>query len=303
MGCGASVNRRSPEARYGQLEDSTTVVHVQSRLLENDATAGSASASSSRTTTKGRKSSVNTDSDVRAYLLNPVHEQLPETLRTMAARSISRLEQQVQIVALLKKKEKESTAAAQASKPSTQKPSCPGDTPYTKIAWKRLSVELQGLTSGDSSAEKPFFFALPANAADFGADDDNFEEKVRKFGENFDFYKAAVGLLLWDAWLLGPEGTPYMGGVFRLSITFPESYPHSPPEVSFKTPCYHPNVDENSGKICLNILKQEWSPILTVSSLLLSLSSLLSSPSPVDALNEGAAELLRSDSPRFRSTV
>lgn len=97
--------------------------------------------------------------------------------------------------------------------------------------------------------------------------------------------------LEWDAYLHGPPGTLYEGGVFYLALWFPEEYPWKPPRAEFVTPCFHPNISER-GKICLNVLKEEWSPMLVVSSLLLCISGLLSQPNPDDPLNEEAAELL-----------
>ncbi|XP_065060692.1 ubiquitin-conjugating enzyme E2 T-like isoform X4 [Rhopilema esculentum] len=57
-----------------------------------------------------------------------------------------------------------------------------------------------------------------------------------------------------EATIIGQEGTPYSGGVFKLSILIPERYPFEPPQVRFKTPIYHPNID-TAGRICLDILK------------------------------------------------
>lgn len=58
--------------------------------------------------------------------------------------------------------------------------------------------------------------------------------------------------------------SPYSGGVFFLSITFPTDYPFKPPKVSFQTKIYHPNINAN-GSICLDILRDQWSPALTIS--------------------------------------
>jgi ubiquitin-protein ligase len=58
--------------------------------------------------------------------------------------------------------------------------------------------------------------------------------------------------------------SPYSGGVFFLSITFPVDYPFKPPKVSFTTKIYHPNINAN-GSICLDILRDQWSPALTIS--------------------------------------
>ena len=77
--------------------------------------------------------------------------------------------------------------------------------------------------------------------------------------------------------------SPYAGGVFFLSITFPTDYPFKPPKVSFTTKIYHPNINAN-GSICLDILRDQWSPALTISKVLLSICSMLTDPNPDDPL-------------------
>ena len=84
-------------------------------------------------------------------------------------------------------------------------------------------------------------------------------------------------LLHWTGTIIGPEGTPYAGLTLKLDFKFPARYPYVAPEVVFKTPIYHPNVDM-SGRICLDILKDKWSAVLNVGSVLLSLQSLLGEP-------------------------
>jgi len=87
----------------------------------------------------------------------------------------------------------------------------------------------------------------------------------------------------WTATLMGPAGSVYEGGVFKLSIIFPSNYPFKPPRVKFVTQIYHMNIN-SSGGICLDILKENWSPALTISKVLLSISSLLTDPNPDDPL-------------------
>ena len=87
----------------------------------------------------------------------------------------------------------------------------------------------------------------------------------------------------WEATIMGPEGTPYRGGIFKLSIDFPTNYPFKPPKIRFVTRIYHPNIN-SSGGICLDILKDQWSPALTIDKVLLSICSLLTNPNPDDPL-------------------
>jgi ubiquitin-conjugating enzyme E2 D/E len=97
-------------------------------------------------------------------------------------------------------------------------------------------------------------------------------------------------LFIWDAVIVGPTGCPYEGGVFNLEIHFGTDYPFKPPKVVFTTRIYHPNIHPN-GSICLDILKDQWSPALTVSKVLLSICSLLTDPNPKDPLVPEVANL------------
>ena len=102
----------------------------------------------------------------------------------------------------------------------------------------------------------------------------------------------------WNASIMGPEGSPYHGGVFFLSIHFPSDYPFKPPKFAFTTRIFHPNINAN-GSICLDILKETWSPALTVSKVLLSISSLLTDPNPDDPLVPDVARLFKTDRPKY----
>ena len=100
----------------------------------------------------------------------------------------------------------------------------------------------------------------------------------------------------WQAMIMGPSDSPYQGGVFFLDIQFPPDYPFKPPKCQFKTKVYHPNINANGG-ICLDILKNQWSPALTTTKVLLSISSLLSDPNPDDPLVGEIAALYKSNKP------
>ncbi|KAL5720290.1 E2 ubiquitin-conjugating enzyme [Ranunculus cassubicifolius] len=94
----------------------------------------------------------------------------------------------------------------------------------------------------------------------------------------------------WIAILMGPSGSPYEGGIFFLDITFPTDYPFKPPKVIFKTRIYHCNVDLN-GNLGLDILKDSWSPALTISKVLLAIRSIFTNPNPYNPLTPGVAHL------------
>ncbi|KAI6243606.1 UBIQUITIN-CONJUGAT-2 domain-containing protein [Aphelenchoides fujianensis] len=89
--------------------------------------------------------------------------------------------------------------------------------------------------------------------------------------------------------IAGPEGSPFHGGVFKLELFLPEEYPMAPPKVRFMTKIYHPNIDK-LGRICLDILKDKWSPALQIRTVLLSIQALLSAPNPEDPLATDVAE-------------
>jgi ubiquitin-conjugating enzyme E2 D/E len=99
-------------------------------------------------------------------------------------------------------------------------------------------------------------------------------------------------LFKWQATIMGPEGSPYEGGIFFLTIDFPSDYPFKSPRIMFTTPIYHCNINSN-GSICLDILKDQWSPALTISKVLLSICSLMDDPNPNDPLVTDIADLLR----------
>uniref|UniRef100_A0A8C9YJ99 UBC core domain-containing protein n=1 Tax=Sander lucioperca TaxID=283035 RepID=A0A8C9YJ99_SANLU len=89
--------------------------------------------------------------------------------------------------------------------------------------------------------------------------------------------------------IAGPQDSPFEGGTFRLELFLPEEYPMAAPKVRFMTKIYHPNVDK-LGRICLDILKDKWSPALQIRTVLLSIQALLSAPNPDDPLANDVAE-------------
>ncbi|XP_033139649.1 ubiquitin-conjugating enzyme E2 30 isoform X2 [Brassica rapa] len=142
----------------------------------------------------------------------------------------------------------------------------------------------------------------------------------------------------WQATIMGPSDSPFAGGVFLVSIHFPPDYPFKPPKVSFRTKVYHPNINSN-GSICLDILKEQWSPALTVSKVslltkvyhpninsddgsiwidilrhnwspaltlskvLLSICSLLTDPNPDDPLVPEIAHIYMTDRAKYETTA
>ncbi|CAG8512671.1 7045_t:CDS:2 [Ambispora gerdemannii] len=121
-------------------------------------------------------------------------------------------------------------------------------------------------------------------------------------------------LFHWQATIMGPADSPYSGGVFFLAIHFPTDYPFKPPKVNFTTRIYHPNINSN-GSICLDILRDQWSPALTISKVLLSICSMLTDPNPEhpytriqisyldDPLVPEIAHVYKTDRSRYEATA
>ena len=106
----------------------------------------------------------------------------------------------------------------------------------------------------------------------------------------------------WRSILIGPEGTPYEGGTFELDIHFPSNYPFKPPKCDFKTKIYHPNINA-AGSICVDILRDNWSPALTISKVLISICSLLNDPNPSDPLEPSIAKEYEENIDKFNETA
>lgn len=95
----------------------------------------------------------------------------------------------------------------------------------------------------------------------------------------------------FQAQVQGPEGTPYADRYFQLKLVFSSDFPNSPPRGFFLTKIYHPNVDISTGAICVNTLKKDWSPTVTLSHVLEVIRCLLIIPFPESSLNDEAGKL------------
>lgn len=99
-----------------------------------------------------------------------------------------------------------------------------------------------------------------------------------------------------------PDDGYYKGGRFIFHFTIESEYPHTPPKVKCAQKIYHPNIDLE-GNVCLNILREDWKPVLTILSVILGMGFLFSEPNPDDPLNKEAADVLKTNVNTFRSNV
>ena len=107
----------------------------------------------------------------------------------------------------------------------------------------------------------------------------------------------------WKGRIKGPIDTCYQGGIFDVDIIIPDDYPFKPPKMKFDTKIWHPNISSVTGAICLDILKNEWTPALTIRTTLISLQGLMCEPVPNDPQDAVVAKQYMSDIKLFNQTA
>jgi ubiquitin-conjugating enzyme E2 A len=101
-------------------------------------------------------------------------------------------------------------------------------------------------------------------------------------------------LHVWGGTIFGTDDTPWEGGIYSMRLTFPEQYPDKPPRVRFTCEMFHPNIYPD-GTLCLDLIQDNWSPIYTVSSIMIAIRSLLSDPNCASPANPEAAHVYQTD--------
>ncbi|POS85296.1 nedd8-conjugating enzyme ubc12, partial [Erysiphe pulchra] len=99
-----------------------------------------------------------------------------------------------------------------------------------------------------------------------------------------------------------PDEGIYKGGCFHFNFAISQNFPHEAPKVKCIEKIYHPNIDLE-GNICLNILREDWKPVLNLQSIVVGLQFLFLEPNPSDPLNKEAAEDLRNHRETFERNV
>ena len=109
-------------------------------------------------------------------------------------------------------------------------------------------------------------------------------------------------LFEWQAIIIGPAQTSYEGGIYELTLSIPCDYPIKPPKIRFKTEIFHPNIYSN-GDICLDILQDQWSEVLSIEKILISIRSLFNEPNEKSPANVEAALLYKEHRNEFHRRV
>jgi len=109
-------------------------------------------------------------------------------------------------------------------------------------------------------------------------------------------------IFIWDCVIFGPEDSVWDGGCFKLLMEFTEEYPSKAPKVTCKSKVFHPNFYVD-GRICIDILQDQWSPIYDIKSILTSIQSLLTDPNPNSPANAEAARLYRDNIQEYNKKV
>lgn len=104
--------------------------------------------------------------------------------------------------------------------------------------------------------------------------------------------------------LEGPKDTPYEGGMWKIHVELPDQYPYKSPSIGFETKIFHPNIDEHSGSVCLDVINQTWSPMFTMLHVFETfIPQLLNYPNASDPLNGDASSLYLSNRALYDAKV
>lgn len=129
------------------------------------------------------------------------------------------------------------------------------------------------------------------------------EDNKNDDGSQFNLSMKGDDITEMKGQIAGPADSPYEGAIFNLDIKIPSNYPFDPPKVVFATKIWHPNINPETGEICLDILKNQWAAVMTLRTVFLSIQALLYASEPNDALNGFAAKQFHRSEELFKRTA
>jgi len=109
-------------------------------------------------------------------------------------------------------------------------------------------------------------------------------------------------MLIWHGNVKGPADTPYENGTFHFTVIFPDNFPFKPPAITFITKIYHPGFNEE-GHICLQMLRDEWKPATSMSTVFKSIRDKIGKPDPDDPFDTEVAAVLKTNEAKFKTTA
>ncbi|CAK87339.1 unnamed protein product (macronuclear) [Paramecium tetraurelia] len=132
----------------------------------------------------------------------------------------------------------------------------------------------------------------------------DFDQRQKKSEDNgISILVVDNNITHWKGFINGSPDTPYEGGYFQIDIVLTADYPYKPPKMKFDTRIWHPNISSQTGAICLDILKDEWSPALSIRTALLSLQALLCDPQPDSPQDAVVANQYKTNRELFTKTA
>ncbi|CAM9203458.1 unnamed protein product [Heterosigma akashiwo] len=129
-------------------------------------------------------------------------------------------------------------------------------------------------------------------------------ENLKKSDDNdIKLYENPENMRKIQGFIRGPPDTPFAGGIYELKIDIGQQYPMVPPTMEFVTKIFHPNIHFDTGEICLDILKKEWSPAWGLQAACRAIIAIMSDPAADSPLNCDAGNMVRAEDMRAYGSI